>query len=122
MKRETKDQVRARLQAEGRLPQAEAALAELKASGLSSRQAQEELVKRFQPLDGTPSRAWPTPNSWDRGREAGRKPLSMEEKRDNDIVWAYHNFKTDPAKANGQQDVLVKSCSKRSQGVLQGPF
>ena len=60
-RRERKQEFWARVEQEGRREQAEAAWKALLASGLPSRQAQEELVARFQPLDGSRTRAWPTP-------------------------------------------------------------
>jgi hypothetical protein len=33
-------------------------------SGLPEREVQAELVARMQPLDGTETRAWPTPDPW----------------------------------------------------------
>jgi hypothetical protein len=71
--RETTVQFLQRVEREGRRAEAERALAELLASGLSRREAQEELVGRFQPLDGTRVRAWPTPDPWEAGRLFHRK-------------------------------------------------
>src|SRR5262249_52977415 len=66
--RETNAQFVQRGEREGRRAEVERALAELLASGLTRREAQEELVGRFQPLDGTRVRAWPTPDPWEAGR------------------------------------------------------
>jgi hypothetical protein len=65
---ETVDNFWARVEGEGRRKEAELAQAELLQSGLCRREAQEQLVAKFQPLDGTKARAWPTPNSWEQGR------------------------------------------------------
>src|SRR5687768_10950792 len=61
--RETKAQFWQRVEREGRRAEAERGRAELLASGLTRREAQEELVERFQPLDGSRTRAWPTPDA-----------------------------------------------------------
>jgi hypothetical protein len=71
--RETKEQFAQRVQREGRQAQAERLRAELLASGLSQRQAQVELVERLQPLDGSATRAWETPDPWEAGRLFRRK-------------------------------------------------
>jgi hypothetical protein len=66
--RETKKQFADRVEREGRLAEVERERAVLLASGLSEREAQEELVGRFQPLDGSATRPWPTPDPWQAGR------------------------------------------------------
>jgi hypothetical protein len=66
--RETKAVFLKRVEREGRRAEAEHVLAELLASGWTRREAQEELVERFQPLDGTRTRAWETPDPWEAGR------------------------------------------------------
>jgi hypothetical protein len=71
--RETQRAFGERVEREGRRPEAERLLAELLASGLTRREAQEELVDRLQPLDGRQSRAWPTPDPWEGGRLFHRK-------------------------------------------------
>jgi hypothetical protein len=71
--RETTAQFLQRVEREGRRAEAERALAELLAAGLTRREAREELVGRFQPLDGTRVRAWPTPDPWEAGRLFHRK-------------------------------------------------
>jgi hypothetical protein len=73
MRRETKKQFAERIEREGRRAEAERLHAALLASGLSEREAQEELVSRLQPLDGTESRAGPTPDPWTAGRLFRRK-------------------------------------------------
>jgi protein-tyrosine-phosphatase len=68
IKRETKQEFEQRLRREGRLTEAKRLRAELLASGLTQRQAQMALVERLQPLDGTRTRAWQTPDPWEAGR------------------------------------------------------
>ena len=65
---ETKRQFAERIEREGRQAEVERARADLLASGLTQRETQEELVKRFQPQDGTMTRAWETPDPWQQGR------------------------------------------------------
>jgi hypothetical protein len=67
-RRETKPQFLKRVQEEGREADLERLRAELQASGLPEREVQEKLVARLQPLDGSKTRAWPTPNPWNEGR------------------------------------------------------
>jgi hypothetical protein len=54
--------------------------ARLVASGLSQRETQAELVERFQPLDGSTTRAWETPDPWQQGR-------LFKKKADQQQVW-----------------------------------
>jgi hypothetical protein len=99
-RRESEKEFWSRVEREGRLELAESTWAELLASGLLKRKAREELVERFQPLDGSRTRAWTTPDSWQCGRQQGRKPpLSLDEEKDKAIIWAYKHFKTDPSEA-----------------------
>jgi hypothetical protein len=67
-RRETKKQFAERVEREGRGAEVERERAALLASGMSERDAQEELVDRFQPLDGSATRNWPTPDPWQEGR------------------------------------------------------
>ena len=67
-RRETKSQFDQRLKREGRYAEAERVRAKLLASGLTGRQVQAEMVSRFQPKDGTKTRAWETPDPWQEGR------------------------------------------------------
>jgi hypothetical protein len=68
IRRETKKAFDQRMEREGRQAEAERARAELLASGVTLRQAQVKLVERLQPLDGTKTRAWETPDPWEEGR------------------------------------------------------
>ena len=68
VRRETKKQFAERIDREGRRSEAEQLRADLLSSGLSQREAQIELVARLQPLDGSTTRAWPTPNPWQTSR------------------------------------------------------
>jgi hypothetical protein len=73
VRRETKEQFEQRVEHEGRQAEAERLRAELLAEGLTQRQAQVELVQRLQPLDGSATRAWETPDPWEAGRLFRRK-------------------------------------------------
>jgi hypothetical protein len=66
--RERKQEFALRIEQEGRQGEAERLRAELLASGMSQRECQVALVERLQPLDGTRTRAWETPDSWQNGR------------------------------------------------------
>jgi hypothetical protein len=67
-RRETKKQFDQRMEREGRQAEAERLRAKLLASGLTRREAQIKLVERMQPLDGSTTRAWETPDPWEGGR------------------------------------------------------
>jgi hypothetical protein len=67
-RRETKKQFDQRIEHERRHAEVERVRAELLASGLTNRETQVELVNRFQPRDGTKTRAWETPDPWQQGR------------------------------------------------------
>jgi hypothetical protein len=92
IRRESKGQFWQRIQQEGRLAQAQAAEADMLRQGLSRRNVQKVLVDRFQPTDGTSTRAWPTPDSWKWGRRFFRKPISAAERYEGDLHWAYNNL------------------------------
>src|SRR5262245_23821179 len=85
LRRESKNQFWQRIKKERRLAEVRAAESELLRRGLTRRQVQERLVALFQPVDGTPTRAWPTPDSW----QCGRRKLSPTERYENDLHWAY---------------------------------
>jgi hypothetical protein len=93
IRRETKGQFLERIDREGRRAEVERLSAELLASGWSQRDAQAELVKRFQPSDGTRTKAWETPNSWEHGRlfrtkakEEELEALTRDEDDDQDAL------------------------------------
>jgi hypothetical protein len=67
-RREKKKQFDQRIEREGRHAEVERARTELLASGLTNRETQVVLVNRFQPRDGTKTRAWETPDPWRQGR------------------------------------------------------
>jgi hypothetical protein len=68
VRRETKKEFDRRTKREGRQAEVERARAQLLASGLTQRETQVKIVNRFQPRDGTKTRAWETPDPWRRGR------------------------------------------------------
>src|SRR6266702_2713099 len=67
-RRETKKAFAERIEREGRQAKVERARKKLLASGLPEREVQAALVTRFQPLDGSETRVWPTPDPWKEGR------------------------------------------------------
>src|SRR5262245_40143859 len=67
-RRETKMEFEQRIEREGRRAKVERVRAELLLSGLTQRETQGELVKRFQAKDGAKTRAWETPDPWQQGR------------------------------------------------------
>jgi hypothetical protein len=66
--RETKKMFAERVEREGRQAEVEEEGKRLSAEGHSLREIHEELVDRFQPLDGSRTRPWTTPNPWENGR------------------------------------------------------
>lgn len=100
VRRESKASFWDRVEQEGRRQQAEAGWRELLAAGRTKREAQAELVERFQPLDGSRTVALQTPDPWRCGRKTWRKPPpSPEQQRDEAVVWAYKHFADDIAQA-----------------------
>jgi hypothetical protein len=97
-RRESNQEFWARMEREGRRAQAETARDQTLAEGNSKRQTQSQLVAQFQPLDGTKTRAWPTPNSWERGREARKRP-DEQEQLERDVMWVLKNRDQPPDKA-----------------------
>jgi hypothetical protein len=70
---ETKHEFTERVKREGREAEVERLREELLGAGLSQREVQAQLVERFQPLDGSRTRAWETPDPWQQGRLFRRK-------------------------------------------------
>jgi hypothetical protein len=66
--RETKKMFAERIEREGRQEEVESERKRLSAEGHSLRKIHEELVDLFQPLDGSWTRPWTTPNPWENGR------------------------------------------------------
>jgi hypothetical protein len=100
-RRETKKEFENRIEREGRQAEAERVRADLVAAGLNQREAQAELVQRFQPLDGSKTRAWETPDPWLAGRlfrdkadqqNVLTKAGSKEAEDDNEYVVARERF------------------------------
>jgi hypothetical protein len=123
-RRERKQEFWSRVEQEGRREPAEAAGKALVASGLTSRQVQDNLVVRFQPLDGSRTRAWPTPDSWQTGRNQWRKaPPTADEERDSAIIWAYRNRKTSLSQApTKQKKRWLRIAQKNPQTFYQDRF
>ena len=91
-RRESKSEFWARMKREGRCDEAKATEAELLAQGLDRRTVQARVVADIQPLDGSRTVAWLTPNSWANGRvDAKKPPLDPQEQSDLDCEWAHCN-------------------------------
>jgi hypothetical protein len=71
--RETKKMFAERIAREGRQTEVEEARDKLMADGYPLREIHAKLVERFQPLDGSKTRAWKTPDPWKAGRLFRRK-------------------------------------------------
>jgi hypothetical protein len=102
-RRESQKEFWARVEREERREEAEAYLEMLLEPGpdaLTKREAQGYLVEEFQPLDGTTTRAWPTPDPWQRGRlDAKKPPPDSQEQLERDVQWAHDNPGLTPDKA-----------------------
>jgi hypothetical protein len=99
VRRETLKQFWSRVEQEGRRAQAEATRTELLAKGVSKRAAQAQLVAKFQPLDGTRSCAWPTPNSWEKRRYWKKPSPDSRQQLEVDLQWVYNNRDRSPEEA-----------------------
>jgi hypothetical protein len=92
-RREARKQFWSRVEQEGRQEQAEAIWNQLRAAGHSKRAVQAQLVAMFQPLDGNPTRAWVTPDSWVCGRQDAKKPPpDSQEQLERDAEWVHNNL------------------------------
>jgi hypothetical protein len=124
-KRETKQQFWSRVESEGRLEVTEALRVELANSGMSKREIQAMLVARFQPLDGTETRAWPTPNSWENGRQYWRNPpRNADDQLAVDLLWVYNNYgkqSSDDAPTPGAR-MLMDIAQKRPGDFFKSVF
>jgi len=97
VRRESQEEVWARVEREGRRAEVQAVRNSLLTSGLTKRKGQAELVARFQPVDGSQTRAWPTPDSWACGRKDARKPpLDRQEQLERDIQWVHDHLERKP--------------------------
>jgi hypothetical protein len=89
-----------RVEREGRRERAEAQRDRLLEKGYSKRDAQSCLVQDFQPLDGSNTRAWRTPDSWKCGRRDAKKPpLTSRERFERDAQWVHENLGRNPVEA-----------------------
>jgi hypothetical protein len=107
--RESKKQFWERIDREGRREEVEAMQEELLSEGDPKRLVQECLVELFQPIDGTRTRAWQTPDSWENGRCHWRKPpIDKQEQEELDLVWVHENqdAKLDDAPTPGAKLIL----------------
>jgi hypothetical protein len=100
VRRETRQGFAQRVKQEGRQAEAERLRAELLEAGLTQREVQVELVKRVQPLDGSQTCAWVTPDPWEAGRLFRRKAderrlLSLEKESQHQDDDDYDDYDDD---------------------------
>jgi hypothetical protein len=117
--RETKRTFTERVQREQRLEEVERVRAELLASGLGDREAQEQLVARFQPLDGTTTRAWPTPNSWNserlfRNKEVETELLRLAKDTEDDPKVEQAKERVEAAQSRQRERVALAAARRRA--------
>jgi len=109
-----------RMRQEGRCEQAASAYADLLSTGMLKRQAQATLVARFQPLDGSRTRAWDTPDSWACGRTDWKKPgPDIQEQYEQDLMWVYRNRDKPLEQAPSQgARMLLETAQKKPERFL----
>ena len=121
VRRETKREFADRIEREGRKAEAERVLAELLASGLSPREAQEELVQRLQPLDGSQTRAWPTPDPWVAGRlfrsKADYKRWLAQANPEDDLDRDEANDRVNYARHRWQERLALATARRRARAL-----
>jgi hypothetical protein len=110
--RETKKTFTERVEREGRLEEVERDRTELLASGLGDREAQVELVARFQPLDGSVTRAWPTPDPWDSER------LFRNKKEETELLRLAKTAEEDPKVEQAKHRVWAAEARQRERVAL----
>jgi hypothetical protein len=112
VQRESKQQFEQRLAREGRQAEAERLRTELIAAGLSQREAQTELVARLQPLDGTRTRAWETPDPWLAGRlfrtKVDQRNLLNMVKNCEDLQYEYDDQEEDQPDSDDDEHAALK--------------
>lgn len=111
-KRESQKQFWGRVEAEERKAQAEAFYQELIDSSVSGRVARQRAVQVFQPLDGSRTVAWETPNRWegDRyapGRNGARKQKQLSYRKIVKWVWEHMSDANPPKAPNGKAQALL---------------
>src|SRR6266851_8560229 len=121
VRRETKKKFAERIEREGRQAEAERVLAELSASGLSPREAQEALVQRLQPLDGSQTRAWPTPDPWEAGRlfrsKADYKRWLAQANPEDDLDRDEANDRVNYARHRWQERLALATARRRARAL-----
>lgn len=121
-RRETKKQFAQRVEREGRQAEAECLRAQLLASGRSRREAQAALVERLQPLDGSATRAWETPDPWEAGRLFHKKAdqdallarvnTDEEEDEEEEVRW-----RVECARRRREERLALAAARRRAQAL-----
>jgi len=120
-RRETKKQFAERVEQEGRRAEVERERAALLASSLSEREVQEKLVDRFQPLDGSATRNWPTPDPWQEGRLFRKKAdqdslLALANDEDDEVVEARQAFwRVEYARRRRAERIALMNARRRAR-------
>src|SRR6266478_4831055 len=121
-RRETKKAFAERIEREGRQTKVERARNELLASRLSQRKIQEQLVDRFQPLDGSHTRPWKTPDPWEAGRLFRKKADQVElleladpEEDEDDKEVAEAEWRVECAKWRREERVALANARRRAR-------
>jgi hypothetical protein len=128
VRRETKEEFAARVAREGRGADAEQLQAKLLGSGMSQRKAQVELVRRLQPLDGSHTRAWETPDPWEAGRlfrknadherlKAQAYPQDEDDEREQEVAQARRRIEC--AQWRREERVALAAARRRSQALKE---
>jgi hypothetical protein len=127
IRRETKKQFADRIEREGRQDEVDEWRTELLKAGESNRFVQGLLVTHFQPLDGSKTRVWRTPDPWKEGRLFKRKAdqsrlLRLAEDRvEDDETERVHDAKMRVAWAKARRDERNALVYARGAWILSQP-
>jgi|GEM_PF-6827120 len=115
VKRESQSQFWERVSREGRQTDAESRRHALTAEGRAPREVRRHLVAEFQPLDGSRTVAYETPNRWEKkGKEPDRKKL-VGHRKIVEWVWEHMSDAKPPRAPSGKAKALL-DWAKEHQG------
>jgi len=124
-KRESRKQFLARVEKEGRHQEAETFYDGLIASGVSARESRRRAVETFQPIDGSRTAAWETPNRWEEkpkgaagGRNGTGKSRVVSHRRVLEWVWEHMSDEHPPKAPNGRAQALLDFARKQPGDFL----
>ena len=117
--RESKKTFLERIDRERRRAAVEEARIKLKASGKAERDIQAALVERFQPVDGTKTVSWQTPDSWNLGRKFWKTPAPDSQVQfDLDLQWVHDHQGQEVQPPTPGAKLLMAMAEKRPEQFL----